>query len=149
MAIVAAAVVAGVFVAGSPQEERLRRFDVQRANDLQSIQWQVINYWQSKADLPVNLVVLNDDISGFRVPNDPETGKVYDYEKRDTLKFALCADFTRPSLEGQDQNTRAKAMPMAVPASGVQQNWTHAAGHVCFERTIDPDFYKPREPVKQ
>ncbi|MDX1608392.1 MAG: DUF5671 domain-containing protein [Candidatus Spechtbacterales bacterium] len=44
--------VAGFVVAGSPQEERLRRFDERRINDLNSIQWQVVNFWQQKDRLP-------------------------------------------------------------------------------------------------
>ena len=146
MGVVTLAVVFAFFVVGSPKEERLHRFDLQRTNDLQSVQWQVINYWQGKGELPPTLLVLNDDISGFRVPVDPETGQQYIYETRDKLKFALCADFARPTVGGGDSERSILRAPEASPIlgkGGVPESWTHGEGHICFERTIDPDFYQP------
>jgi len=51
-AIVLAALVWGFTLAGSPQNERLRRFDSQRVNDLQMIQTYLTDYWQNKSKLP-------------------------------------------------------------------------------------------------
>ena len=41
--VVVAAVIAGFILAGSPQSERLRRFDDQRVNELQNIQAQIVD----------------------------------------------------------------------------------------------------------
>lgn len=38
------------------------------------------------------------------------------------------------------------AVPV-MPGSEFDANWEHAAGRTCFERTIDPDLYPPREKV--
>ena len=73
-AIVLVAIAAGFFMVGSPQEERLRKFDERRISDLQVIQGQIINFWQLKEKLPQNLAELSDTISGFRAPIDPESG---------------------------------------------------------------------------
>src|SRR3989338_8982898 len=89
--IVAVAVVAGFFIVGSPQEERLRRFDEQRVSDLQNLQYQILNYWQNKNKLPVVLSDLRDDISGFVPPVNPESGAEYGFRVIDNkqLKFDL------------------------------------------------------------
>ena len=137
IAIVAVVAIEGFFVAGSPTEQRARRFDEQRVADLQTIQWQIVNYWQNKQKLPVALVDLNDDISGFRVPMDPETKTAYEYEVKGPEMFSLCAEFGRPSL----QNANI-AQPYFEGIKGT--NWEHAEGRACFERSIDKDFYKPR-----
>lgn len=139
--IVAAAVVAGFFVIGSPATERLRRADDQRIADLQNIQWQVVNYWQSKEKLPTNLDMLTDNISGWRAPLDPETGTNYNYQATGELSFNLCANF---NLEGSDNSEFAvpRSAPKMIDAPA-SDNWQHSSGYHCFERTIDPDLYPP------
>lgn len=143
MGAVCVGVVSAFFMVGSPQQERLRKFDNQRVGDLQTIQWQIVNYWQQKEKLPTSLDVLEDDISGFRVPRDPETSTVYAYTVKGGMMFELCADFSLPSSDGDAHKTTSY---MPVPVGGeFGDNWTHETGRVCFERTIDPDLYPPRE----
>lgn len=143
MVVVAVGVVAAFFFVGSPKQERLRQFDQRRVSDLQTIQWQVVNYWQQKGNLPVTLSVLEDDISGFRVPRDPEVGVVYAYTVKGGMTFELCADFSLPS-----SNSDIKAVPY-MPVSEFGENWTHDTGHVCFERTIDPDLYPSQKGLEK
>ncbi len=139
-AAVLASIVLGFFVVGSPFYQRQVRFDERRVSDLQTIQGQIVTYWQSKSALPAALGDLNDSISGFRAPADPSTGRPYEYRKTGNLSFELCALF---STSQEDQS--AKSMP--VPAyDSYQQNWSHAAGRVCFSRRIDPDLYRPQPP---
>ena len=139
--IVALSVVAGFFIVGSPKEERARKQDDQRVQHLQFIQSEIINYWVNKEKLPETLSLIEDSIRGILVPKDPESGADYEYKIIDAkeLKFALCADFNLLSLELQ--SSRA---PKAVEPYFTEQNWTHTAGMVCFERTIDRDFYRKR-----
>lgn len=155
--IVTAAIVVGFFIVGSPQEERLRRFDEQRISDLQYLQSQIIQYWQSKEGLPENLEILRDDLRGVTVPIDPQTGEGYGYEVRGPLTFSLCANFARPVRNSVSNGARpslgreiAKPVPMPIyrpEPYGVQggESWEHDAGYTCFERTIDVDFFKPRK----
>ena len=133
--IVAIAVLGAFFVIGSPQEARLEKFDDLRVQNLQATQWSIIEYWQRKGELPEELALLNNDISGFRVPVDPVTGNEYTYEVRGKNMFTLCAEFARPS------NESLESQPYTMGA--VEENWKHAAGKHCFERTIDEDYYKP------
>ncbi len=142
------AIVSGFFIMGTPSEIRMYRFDDQKANDLTSIQWQIVNYWQQKEKLPAALSDLNDSISGFVVPVDKQSGQGYSYEITGKLAFKLCATFNAESQANQQTFARIAPVP-AVPAGvkGIgdmgQSVWAHGAGLVCFERIIDPELYPP------
>ncbi len=146
IAVVTASVIAGFFVVGSPQDQRLRSFDERRVQNLQYLQSEIIYYWQGKDRLPARLLDLRDDIRGTVVPLDPQTGAEYGYEVRGPLTFALCATFLRssPSASGREPEAfiPAKGPRPVAPYSGVEA-WDHAVGYICFERTIDKDFYPP------
>ncbi|MDP2669232.1 MAG: DUF5671 domain-containing protein [bacterium] len=140
---VAAAIIGGFLIAGSPKEARLRQFDDIRVQNLQEIQSQIVFYWQQKGVLPANIAALkNNDIGGFVAPKDPELFNTdYEYIVKGDLIFSLCANFTLPSLPNQTSRyTPVPAKPYGI--DGVAQNWEHQAGNICFDRTIDPDFYK-------
>lgn len=138
VAAIAAVIVGGFFLAGSPANQRLVRFDQQRINDLQMIQQEVINYWQRKDALPATLDDLSNDINGYRPSKDPETQASYEYAVKSSLTFELCADFKTSS----EKNQRISE-PMRPYGDPYQQNWDHAQGRVCFTRTIDPELYRP------
>ncbi len=140
--IVAAMVVVGFFIVGSPKEERMRQFDERRVSDLNSLQYETINYWQSKLKLPAKLDDLNSDIKGFTVYTDPETGAAYEYAVKADKTFELCATFSLPSDE---MTSNAPSVPVGGPIykDGYRESWKHGAGRTCFERTIDPDLYPP------
>lgn len=141
--IVVAAIIAGFFIVGSPKEERLRRFDERRVQDLQFLQSEIINYWLTKSRLPENVFALRDDIRGVAIPRDPQTGDEYRYEVKGSLTFSLCASFARPSVAPPGV---PKPVRPIEPSYFGEENWQHGAGFICFERTIDPERYRPREP---
>ncbi|KKP59136.1 MAG: hypothetical protein UR53_C0008G0006 [Candidatus Magasanikbacteria bacterium GW2011_GWC2_34_16] len=139
LVVVLASIVMGFFIVGTPKDQRNRRFDEQRISDLQIIQNQVVDYWVKKNTLPKNLIDLQDNISGFIVPNDPDSKITYEYNIVSPLAFELCANFV---TSDSDFNTEASPK-FAVPYDGVyKQNWSHAIGRTCFSRIIDPDLYK-------
>lgn len=151
--IVATSIVSGFFSAGSPFRERMRRFDERRVQDLQNIQWQVVNYWQRKERLPETLDMLRDDISGYSAPRDPENGTSYEYKVAGNLEFLLCANFqtAQTSVDGVD--SRVPYSTFSSKQIGLSENWAYAVGKTCFERTIDPELYpafpeKGRMPVR-
>lgn len=141
---VLAGVVGGFFTAGSPFKARLIRFDETRVSHLQNIQSEVINYWQLKRKLPDTLGNLQSDITGFRVPEDPKTKIVYEYQILSPLEFELCAIFDLTSSPVPALEKRA----VPYPVYGLyDQNWEHEAGRKCFKRTIDPELYPdPKKP---
>lgn len=131
-------IITGFFIVGTPTDQRNRRFDEQRVQELQMIQGQVVNYWTLKKSLPADLSLLQDNISGFVVPMDPETKIAYEYKIIDSLKFELCATFALAS----DDRQGSRGPYYATPFDSFQQNWSHEAGRACWTRTIDPELYK-------
>jgi len=138
--IVLVAVVGAFFIVGTPQAARLLQFDQQKVQDLQNIQYQIVNYWQKKQVLPNSLSDLDDPISSFKIPADPQTNQPYEYRviEAENLVFELCADFNRETQKNESQNYYIYE----------NENWIHGPGRVCFERTIDKDLYPPIERVK-
>jgi hypothetical protein len=144
--VVFGGIVAGFFIIGTPGQERLRRFDERRVNDLQQVQSKIISYWQKKDRLPKSFIDLKDDIRGFAPPKDPQTSEPYEYNILGDLKFELCATFNaaRPSSKNSPQYDDGPYYEgYADPYS---QNWDHGKGRVCFSRTIDPELYQPKLP---
>lgn len=139
--IVAGSIVAGFFIVDSPAETRLKKFDEQRIADLRAIQWEIINYWTKKGALPKTLADLRDDVRGFAIPSDPESGEVYVYQTQGKYEFSLCANFSRESF------VMTSNMPKPVPMRPVkfdgylEESWDHLVGKNCFSRTIDPELY--------
>lgn len=144
--VVLASIVSGFFIVGSPSTQRKVRFDEMRANNLQSLQLEIVNFWQLKNRLPKNLAELKNDISGFVAPLDPETSAPYEYKIKSSRAFELCANFSLASLKNDASEKNIYPPPGMMPEPmGIygQQNWMHEAGTKCFTRTIDPDLYKP------
>ncbi|MFA6304837.1 MAG: DUF5671 domain-containing protein [Patescibacteria group bacterium] len=145
--VVLIAVVAGFFVIGSPQEQRKLQFDQRKTDDLSYLQSEIVNYWQNKEVLPTELKALNDDLRGVRVPLDPENNTNYVYEVKGPNVFALCATFNLPSIDPKPVYGKPESVSYDGRFVG-NPTWEHAAGNVCFDRTIDPAFYKLKQPVK-
>ena len=154
--IVIGTVIWGFTVIGSPTALRGLRDDNQRISDLQNIQWQVLNHYQTKGTLPVKLSDLNDSLGNYTVPKDPSTDTEYEYRSTSistrattTISFEMCATFA-----GATQDPSGKGVyptvgaPQAYPSSegyiGLNpgdNNWKHWMGRTCFERVIDPLKY--------
>jgi len=137
--LVVGSIVLGFTVIGSPRTQRLVRYDSQKVSDLQNIQSQVLSYWQMKKSLPTNVNDLNDDLSYFVIPTDPETDLQYEYSVVSPTTFKLCATFNLDSNAKNANDINAGRYDMM----GTNENWNHQAGKQCFERTIDPERYPP------
>ena len=148
--LVLAVLAGGFFIVGTPAQQRAKRFDERRVNDLQNIQSQLLNYWMQKEELPEELNVLaQDKLAGFILPRDPETNLNYPYHKLTAFSFEICADFKRPSADIEPQRVerlssslKRDLLPKSQGNFGSGTNWTHGKGETCFERTIDPEIYK-------
>lgn len=141
-------IILGFAILGSPRTQRLIRYDAQKVSDLQSIQWQVISYWQEKGVIPVHLGELEGMQQYYRAPLDSQFEKEYEYRKTGEMTFELCADFNKetpddPSYGSYPYYERSAAYPTK---GGIIQNdnWQHSAGRQCFQREIDPVAYPTR-----
>jgi len=142
-ALVLAAIIAGFFIIGTPQDIRLMRYDQEKLNNLQEMQYQVVTYWQQKETLPPSLSELGDPLGGYVVPFDPQTREPYHYEATGSLSFTLCATFNRPAPDTAGRGAYSRTPP--YPGEFVDETWNHTAGENCFDRTIDPERYPPYE----
>jgi len=133
-------IIYGFTVMGSPTTARNLRMDADRVRDIETIQWQVVNFWQQKERFPKVLQELEDPISGYRNPLDPNTGLPFEYTLGEGLTFSLCATFELPAPKTPKNATN----PYLQDRAG--QSFEHDAGYTCFERTIDPELY-PAKPL--
>jgi hypothetical protein len=114
VAVVAAAVVAGLLIIGSPAEQRLLRFDERRVNDLTQLAGRAELQWTQERRLATSAAELVDQYL-TRLPTDPATREPYEYRTTGPRAFEVCAVFARPSrpeLAGDF--------------------WFHEAGRHCF-----------------
>ncbi len=138
--LVAVPIILGFVVIGSPRTQRLARADQQKVQDLQSIQAEVISYFQTKGIVPESLPDLQKSSLYFVTPTDKDTGALYEYTMIAKNSFELCAKFNIES-------SKASAMSYPVMYGMADENWTHGSGRVCFTRTIDPERYPRAMPV--
>jgi hypothetical protein len=140
--LVLASVVSSFIVFGSPATMRKLRADDTRVQNLQTIQYQILNYWQQKGTLPAQLSDLNDSLSGFSAPLDPQTKLQYGYNRLSKASFKLCATFNLATPSDASQTGDGNSLAYPTDSFGVKGNqWNHEVGGTCFERTIDPDLY--------
>ena len=112
------AVVAGLIVLGSPGEQRARRLDDRRLDDLREIAGAVDLHWTRDGRLIASVEEVRAELRPSS-DRDPETGEPYFYEPLGGDRYRLCATFNRAS-----------------PTEGYAPRgdfWTHGAGRHCFE----------------
>lgn len=113
--IVVAAVVAGLFVSGSPTEQRRLRADDRRMNDIRQISYTIRRYYNDTERLPSDLETLVNGWASSGIPRDPETENEYRYEIVGDDSYRLCAEFARDSRPNRPPDF-----------------WTHGSGHHCY-----------------
>lgn len=127
---------------GSPKTQRLMRYDAQKVSDLQSIQWQITDFYQQKERLPLSLEELKDPLRGSVVPEDPQAtdGWAYQYRPVTPLSFMLCATFNFEQKKDPHIATQPLDGMYVDPA---MEYWQHQAGETCFVREVDPEKFPP------
>jgi hypothetical protein len=118
--VVAAAVGAGVVLMGPPSEERARRLDERRVEDLRQVSFSVNLYNKWHERLPASLAELSEEPGLTFQSRDPVTAESYGYSVLEPAKYQLCAIFDRESTE-----TRADMF------------WSHGGGRHCFVLKAD------------
>lgn len=113
--VVVVAVVAGLFLTGSPAEERDRQVDALRIAALQQLASVISVYYEESGSLPLRLTDLVDGRNLQEEPRDPVSGLPYIYESDADDSYALCASFDDSSQEDE-----------------VAEFWMHGAGRSCF-----------------
>lgn len=133
--VILASIVWGFSVLGSPATQRLIKHDSQKMSDLQEINNYVQSFYAQNGKLPENL---SDAGTLGYLPNftDLQTGKPYEYIRKDALNYSLCAEFNRASNSRMDNLASRSAV---YPNGGIFGS--HPAGRHCFEQVINPNMY--------
>lgn len=113
---VVASVIWGLFLIGSPEQQREKKFDEKRISDLQGIAGSIDLYYTRHNSLPDNLDDLEKEPGISISQADPETGTGYIYRRISSVTYKLCARF---SAESDD---------------ALQSLWAHSKGPYCFQR---------------
>ena len=116
--VVAIVVVRGIMIIGSPSEERTRRIDSRRVNDLQRISRSVEIYHTRHRQVPATLEDLVREPGFANVARDPVTDRPYGYRTFTATSYELCGTFDRESGDGRAEDF-----------------WAHGVGEQCF--TLD------------
>lgn len=111
----AAAVIAGLVVLGSPAHQRHLRLDRKRVKDLGMLNTMISLYWQQHQTLPPDLKA----VDAGRYLGDPVSGEPFGYVVTGKRSYRLCARFDLPS-DPED--------------TGVFS--THPSGQHCIDRTV-------------
>lgn len=128
-----ASIIWGFSVLGSPQNQRLLKYDEQKISNLTEINYQIENYWTEKSVLPDSLADLSGANEYFVAPTDPQNNSEYVYKKTGALSYEICATFNKASRGLENEKN--------IPAVSKGTSWNHPAGDYCFKETINPSLY--------
>ncbi|MCC5887923.1 MAG: hypothetical protein JJT88_15925 [Gammaproteobacteria bacterium] len=117
---VGVAVVAGLFVLGSPGDERSRLLDARRVEDLSALTFAVRRHHAREGAVPDRIEDILGDLESDWL-RDPRSGDTYGYRPLGVDSFELCATFER------------QAEPPHRPGMRSDEPFRyHAAGPQCF-----------------
>ncbi|MFC1530854.1 hypothetical protein ACFL5T_01230 [Gemmatimonadota bacterium] len=131
--VVAASIVAGVILVGTPESGRLERLDTDRVEHLQGIMRAIDRFGDEDERLPDTLEELAEDPRTRVDILDPESLESYEYRVLDDSTYELCAVFDRES----------RASRRAAPVDF----WYHGVGRHCFELEVRPSGSRDAEPI--
>lgn len=114
--VVAAAVVAGLLVTGTPQRQRELRLDERRVSDLLVLSSALTRRYGETGRLPASIDALVDGRFLSTLPRDPASDESYVYESTGAASYRLCATFAREA-----------------GAPGAAEFWYHPPGRHCFD----------------
>jgi hypothetical protein len=117
--VVAAAVTTGIVIIGSPSEERTRRLDARRVEDLQRISGAVEVYHRRHQQVPASLEELSKEPGLSVIPHDPVTEQPYAYRSFNANSYELCGTFERETADASSADF-----------------WSHGAGMQCFTLNV-------------
>ena len=127
-----ASIITSFFIIDSPLTARMKKYDLQRVNDLFSLDSVINFYYQENGELPQDLSAPR--FSGYL---NPETKEPYSYNVLGDKNYELCASFSL-AVELGDQDY----------FYGGVKDWNyHDAGYQCFTSGVYDNGVKA-EPIR-
>ena len=100
---VALAVLAGLYLGGSPASQRQVRLDKQRVRHLRNLSEAIKAHWKESERLPASLDELVDGQRLESMPLDPESETEYGFEPVTAVAYRLCANFSMATAPPPDE----------------------------------------------
>jgi len=112
---VAAVVILGFRVLGSPGAQRMIQYDLRTVRSLSELAQQINMRWASQGK------VLAKDLDKFpkSAKQDPVNHKPFGYRAKSSSEYELCATFATDNRD--------------TPASNTADPWSHPKGDYCFQ----------------
>ncbi len=133
------AVIAGFLALGTPQDERRRRLDEVRVDDLRALSSALAAHFDRTGALPTTLAALDLRARKPSASFDPAGRGAFGYAALDDSSFQVCATF--------DEESRVD------PARFAYDPWFHGAGPECFRfrvgRVVAPDARRELVPLRE
>lgn len=126
-AVVAATLVAALWVMESPGKQRDRRIDQRRTQQLGAIANAVETWFGGHQRLPASLAELAGQPGLSLAVADPVDGQPYGYRITAERSYELCARFATSTAERDGDAGRF---------GWYDRDWLHPAGSYCFKRTV-------------
>jgi len=123
----------GFSYSDTPKEVREKATDELQTQNLQDMQWRIVDHYRINKSLPTDTAQL---YVGIQEVAAPQGRAAYTYKVIDEDTYKLCATYLYPS---QVQVGRDMAVPVSTSPdmlTNPYNNWDHGVGETCFERTI-------------
>lgn len=125
-------------ITGGPKEQKNKKFDSQRVNDLQIIETKVLDYYLFNKALPTNLQEAYQDYNNIFIPKDEEN-KEYIYKVLNDKSFELCTIFSTElkndyNFEAINLYTNPELVKENKQIIFKSNTWEHDKGYYCFIR---------------
>ncbi|MFH0873625.1 MAG: hypothetical protein V1846_02155 [Candidatus Komeilibacteria bacterium] len=129
IAVVAAAIVGGFMLSGSPQQARKTNLDDSRVSSLSQINTAINLFYDNKKVLPQLLSELQQQpVYYVSMITDPVTAVPFEYKITGATTYDLCATFDLAS----DQSSNLPVDPYYNGSTF----WQHPAGNYCYHLEV-------------
>lgn len=142
--LVVGLVVAALFAAGSPSTARKEEADRRRSDRLMQLHYNLEEHVRQTGALPEQLEDLSFDGDVSREIRDPDTKKVFEYNRIARDEYEICAIFLTVSNDDGSRNYGYSEYGYEEPV------FKHGAGRHCFQRRIQdtqPYGAPPTQPL--
>lgn len=120
IAVVGTAIIGGLWLLGTPAEQRAQNLDARRVADLRHIARAADGYWKHHGQLPASLEALVLYYGRDLRITDPESKQPYTYRMTGLDRFELCAEFAAQSPESRQPTFS-------------ERPFSHGIGRQCFD----------------
>jgi len=141
--VVIVAIGFGIYLSGSPIENRAIRYDEIRIKDFSTLKTGIDNYYADHFKLPSSLIELSSNRAKTdkpyikKEPKDPQTKQSYQYQAMGAGKYEICATFETSSDDIKKRKTGLKNDELdSYNSYDYDVDTSHPKGFYCIPYTV-------------